>query len=1098
MLQRVLPLLLVAAMAFALLPVISSAASERYDFDGDGSVSIGDVSALLDALAVGTSDARYDLTEDNTVSIEDVSMLLDLLSTGIPDDPEVQTSDVLTNSNTVKNSNTTYIDWTTTGTSGAVYVGQAAGGNSSIQIRSATNKGCSGIITTESGGKIVSVTVTFNSNTAEGRTLDIYGKNDAYEAVDDLYDASTAGTLIGSLAYDGSTATVSLEVEGEYTYLGLRSQNGAMYIDEIVIVWSGSSGSGPDDPGPDDPGTTVSDTLNNANTYGGLGTSYKDWTLTGTSGAIYQGNSAGQYTTIQLNNKNNAAGIVTTKSGGRVASVTVTFNTNTYNGRVLDIYGKNSAYSASSDLFVTANQGSKLGSITYDNTADATQTFTVSGDYTYLGIRSNSGAIYLDEIVIVWGGSSGTPDPEKTDLEKVNAELSALSFAETVSSGAEVEVPLSGATYSDVTFDWEVSGDMGVLIDGTLLFEDVETDTEVTVTALATLGNETAEKQFTVTIKAPGGSTEPEGTYDVLTNSNTIGKTTTTYTAWTLTGTSGAIYKGVSAGGASGDPSIQIRSNTDSAGTHAGIVTSKTGGTAIFISVTFTTSTSTGRTVEVYGKTTAYSSADDLFDSSAQGTKIASFIYDGTTVTYSAVIEGDYTFIGLRSKSGALYLEEVRVGWTPREVGPAPETVVEEQVSYPVADSLSDGNPNLAPGIKSTGSVEVLVIPVAFSNKSYNASSVKTKLEKAFNGTPADTGWHSLSSYYSTVSFGALNIHATVTDVYVTGDAYSETSGEAGVTDYKYLTGALEYFDGSYNYANFDADGDGSIDCVYLVYLAPYSTSDNASDLWWAYTSAYDGDKTFDGKDVFWYMWFSIDFFDEKIYNDGDVEDDLGVTINCETVIHETGHALGLDDYYDWVNNSQPGLGGLVMMDWNQGDHDPFSKAILGWINPTVLKAGEYTTTLSSYTTAGDALFVKRNDTDSYFDECFIITFYTPDGVNALKAQNSEELGYDFGVLSKAGILVYHVNATLKNDYSDTLLYDVYAHNNGDENDRLIKVVERESCVEDGYAADSEYVLFFEGDTVSLIWNDGTDTNLTLEVGAINGVNEAEISLVWG
>ncbi|MBO5737477.1 MAG: hypothetical protein J6S04_06680, partial [Clostridia bacterium] len=59
-----------------------------------------------------------------------------------------------------------YADWSDkTATSSAVYAGQSAGGNSSIQLR-ATNP--SGIVTTGSGGKAAKVVVTWNSNTADG------------------------------------------------------------------------------------------------------------------------------------------------------------------------------------------------------------------------------------------------------------------------------------------------------------------------------------------------------------------------------------------------------------------------------------------------------------------------------------------------------------------------------------------------------------------------------------------------------------------------------------------------------------------------------------------------------------------------------------------------------------------------------------------------------------------------------------------------------------------------------------------------------------------------------------------------------------------
>lgn len=132
---------------------------------------------------------------------------------------------------------TSYVEWSgKTATSDAVYAGQSAGGNSSIQLR--TNNNNSGIITTASGGKIKSITVTWNSNTAAGRTLNIYGSNTAYNATTDLYDSNKQGTLLGSIVKGTST---SLEVEGDYTFIGIRSNKDAMYIDNIEIVWEASS-----------------------------------------------------------------------------------------------------------------------------------------------------------------------------------------------------------------------------------------------------------------------------------------------------------------------------------------------------------------------------------------------------------------------------------------------------------------------------------------------------------------------------------------------------------------------------------------------------------------------------------------------------------------------------------------------------------------------------------------------------------------------------------------------------------------------------------------------------------------------------------------
>lgn len=129
---------------------------------------------------------------------------------------------------------TSYDTWENkTATSSAVYAGQSAGGNNSIQLRSSNNN--SGIVTTASGGKLQKVTVEWNSNTGSGRTLDIYGKNSAYSKATDLY-GNNAGTKLGSIVYGTST---ELTISGDYTFIGLRSSNGAMYLDKISITWGG-------------------------------------------------------------------------------------------------------------------------------------------------------------------------------------------------------------------------------------------------------------------------------------------------------------------------------------------------------------------------------------------------------------------------------------------------------------------------------------------------------------------------------------------------------------------------------------------------------------------------------------------------------------------------------------------------------------------------------------------------------------------------------------------------------------------------------------------------------------------------------------------
>lgn len=77
----------------------------------------------------------------------------------------------------------------------------------------------------------------------------------------------------------------------------------------------------------------------------------------------------------------------------RIKSVTITVNKGT---NVLNIFASNTAYESPADLYNADKQGTKVGSVT------TTGSVNVIGNYKYVGVCSNSGAIYLDSIEIVY------------------------------------------------------------------------------------------------------------------------------------------------------------------------------------------------------------------------------------------------------------------------------------------------------------------------------------------------------------------------------------------------------------------------------------------------------------------------------------------------------------------------------------------------------------------------------------------------------------------------------------------------------------------------------------------------------------------------
>lgn len=178
---------------------------------------VGSATITATSVADGSKSASCTINVFKNVFIEDKTDALDRSLTGVAE-------------------GTNYGSWSDkTSESSAVYAGNSAGSYDSIQLRSSGN---SGVVTTSSGGLAMSVQIKWDSNTSSSRILRIYGKNEAYTGTAELYSDETAGTELGTLQYDGTSLTRTLEVDGYYQYIGIRSSSGAHYVAEITIKWS--------------------------------------------------------------------------------------------------------------------------------------------------------------------------------------------------------------------------------------------------------------------------------------------------------------------------------------------------------------------------------------------------------------------------------------------------------------------------------------------------------------------------------------------------------------------------------------------------------------------------------------------------------------------------------------------------------------------------------------------------------------------------------------------------------------------------------------------------------------------------------------------
>jgi len=222
-----------------------------------------------------------------------------------------------------------------------------------------------------------------------------------------------------------------IDYPGLEQYIWGSKKTDAFSYDNYVqpTIWSteyNSSGSGGDDPGPSG---LVTDVIDLAFTGVPATAYYAEWSgkKGSASSAVYAGQSAGSYNSVQLRSSNNNSGIISTTSGGKLTKVSVTWNSNTISGRTLNVYGKNTAYTAVTDLYNSSTQGTLLGTIVKGTST----VLTISGNYEYIGLRSGSDPMYFDKIEITWDSGSS--------LEASDLTLSASSLSFDLSNNASAQ-----------------------------------------------------------------------------------------------------------------------------------------------------------------------------------------------------------------------------------------------------------------------------------------------------------------------------------------------------------------------------------------------------------------------------------------------------------------------------------------------------------------------------------------------------------------------------------------------------------------------------------------------------------------------------------
>ena len=512
------------------------------------------------------------------------------------------------------------------------YVIAVAKGTALITVTTEDGKFTAACIVTvkESAVAVTGVTLSQTSASLQvGKTLSLSANVLPSNAANKTVTWSTSNAAVATVDNNGKVTAVA---KGSAT-ITVKTADGNYTATCAVTVTEGSTP--PPTPGTSDVITYVETGLKEQ------ASGYKDATITNMpSGAEYMINANAGVEYIQLRTTNNNSGLVTTKSAGSLASITVKFNAATNEARVLNIYASKTAYTSPADLY---GEAVYVAQIAYANGAEQTYTFT--DDYQYVGIRSNGSALYLDEVTITWGGSVVPPTPVSVTGVTLSKTAAELEEGKTLSLTATVAP--SDATNKTVT--WSTSNAAVATVDSNGKVTAVKAGT-ATITVKTADGNFTAT--CVVTVKAGSTPPTPSGKVDKITNDNTGLKDQKGYVDSEIKNMpSGAEYL---INGYGGQQYIQIRMSDSK----SGLITTKSAGSVLSVEITFNEKT-TDRKVNIYGSNSAFTSTEDLYK---EGATMLGAI-GAADASKKLTISGDYKYIGLRSAEGAVYIDQIAIEW---------------------------------------------------------------------------------------------------------------------------------------------------------------------------------------------------------------------------------------------------------------------------------------------------------------------------------------------------------------------------------------------------------------------------------------------------
>ena len=269
-------------------------------------------------------------------------------------------------------------------------------------------------------------------------------------------------------------------------------------------------------------------------------------------------------------------------------------------------------------------------------------------------------------------------------------------------------------------------------------------------------------------------------------------------------------------------------------------------------------------------------------------------------------------------------------------------------------------------GIGVTGKRKGLVILVNFKDKKMQTTHTQEEWNNYFNqeGYSKNGNSGSVHDYFKAQSYGLFDLEFDVAGPVTVSKNMAEYGGNDYSGNDKDPAGmvyeACKLVDSQVNFADYDWDGDGEVDQVYLIY-AGYGEA-SAYDIYPETIWQHEWDLTSAG--------YSLSLDGVKINTYGCSSELYGYTgtemDGIGTACHEFSHCLGLPDIYDTDYSGGFGMGSWDVMDAGSygGDgykpvgYNTYEKWVSGWMQPTELKSACYVKGLKPLSESPEAYII--------------------------------------------------------------------------------------------------------------------------------------------